>query len=86
LSRFKVDNTYLIDNIVYQDLITFQEAKIKNIRGICLDDYITGNNNVIKTLLDKKAKSSYTDQIRVIKNQINFIYGLLLMKDELKNM
>jgi hypothetical protein len=54
------------------------------IKWIYCDDYLTDNNDVIKTLLEKKAKSSDIDQKMVIKNQINFIHSLLLMKDKLK--
>jgi hypothetical protein len=83
-SRFKACNIYVIDNIAYQDLIQYQEAEMKILRGICLNDSSTDNNTVIKSLLDKKAKSSDADEIRVIKNQINFIHGLLLMSRKLK--
>jgi hypothetical protein len=33
-SRFKVDNTYIIENKAYEDLIRFQDAKIKILKGI----------------------------------------------------
>jgi hypothetical protein len=56
------------------------------IRGIYWEDYITDTNNVIKTLLDRKAKSSDADEIRNMISQINFINGLLLMKDKLKKL
>jgi hypothetical protein len=50
------------------------------------DECITDYNNSIKTLLNIKAKSSDINQIMAIKNQINFIHSLLLMKDKLKNL
>jgi hypothetical protein len=35
-SKFKADSTttYIIDNIAYEDLINFQDAKIKILKGI----------------------------------------------------
>jgi hypothetical protein len=33
-NRFKADNIYTIDNIPYEDLINFQDAKIKILKGI----------------------------------------------------
>jgi hypothetical protein len=56
---------------------------MKILRG-SWNDYATDTNTVIKTLLDAKAKSSDADEIRTIKNQINFIHGVLLMKDNIK--
>jgi hypothetical protein len=46
-------------------------------------DYID-NNDVLKKLLASKSQIDYVDVIRKIKNQINFIYGLLLTKDKIK--
>jgi hypothetical protein len=57
---------------------------MKIIKGISWDEYITDNRIVMKILLDRKTKSSDTYQIMAIKNQINFIHDLLLMKDKLK--
>jgi hypothetical protein len=79
-----VGNSSVIDSMTYLDLIGHQNANIKRIRGIFWDKYRTDNNDVIKTLLDTKTKSSDSDQIRAINSQINFMHALLLMKDKLK--
>jgi hypothetical protein len=57
---------------------------MKVVKWICCDEYIADNTDVIKTLLEWKAKSSDADPIKAVKYQINFIQGLLLMKDKLK--
>jgi hypothetical protein len=54
-SRFKVCSRYVIDNIVYQDLITYQNAKIKIIRGIYWEENTIDTADIIKTLLDRKT-------------------------------
>jgi hypothetical protein len=56
-SRFKKDNAYTIDNIIYKDLITYQDAKIKIISNIYWDEgYIDNINDVLKDLLAIKLK------------------------------
>jgi hypothetical protein len=60
---------------------------MKILRGTRWDEYTSDTNNeIIKILLDKKAKSSGVDEIKYFKNQIKLIQGLLLMKDKLKTM
>jgi hypothetical protein len=53
-------------------------------KEIYWDEYITDNNDAIKTLTDRKTKSSDIDQIRNIKNLIDFIHRDLLMKNKQK--
>jgi hypothetical protein len=84
--QFKAGTNNVIDNIVYQDLIRYQDVEMKIIRGIYLDEDKTGNNLMFKIGLDSKAKLSDIDGIRVIKNQFTFIHDLLLMKDKLKKL
>jgi hypothetical protein len=57
-SRFKKGNVYTIDNITYNDLIQYQNAKIKIISGIFWEsmDYID-NNEELKDLLAIKSYS-----------------------------
>jgi hypothetical protein len=80
-SRFKKGNTYTIDNITYKDLIEFQNAKIKIISGIYWEsmEYID-NNEVLRNLLAIKSQINDADEIRKIKNQINFFHGLFFTK------
>jgi hypothetical protein len=84
-SRFKKDNVYTIDNITYKDLSKYQDAKIKIISGIYWEsmEYID-NNDVLNNLLAIKSQINDADEIRKIKNQINFIHGFLLTKDKIK--
>jgi t-SNARE complex subunit (syntaxin) len=42
------------------------------------------NNVVLKNLLAIKSQTDNIDEIRKIKNQINFIHSLLLTKDKVK--
>jgi hypothetical protein len=83
-SRFKKGNVYTIDNITYNELITYQDAKIKIISEIYWDEGYIDNNNVLKDLLYIKSWSNDIDEIHKIKNQINFIHDLLLTKDKIK--
>jgi hypothetical protein len=48
-STFKKDNVYTIDNITYNDLIQYQDAKIIN--GIFLDEGYVDNNDELKNIL-----------------------------------
>jgi hypothetical protein len=87
-NKFKADNIYTIDNIAYEDLINFQDAKIKILKGIYWDN--SDNNktvnasDIILNLLDKKYNSLDKIEIKNIKNTINYVHGLLLLKDKLK--
>jgi hypothetical protein len=84
-SKFKKGNVYTIDNITYKDLIEYQNAKIKIIDRIFWDEgYIDNINDVLNNLLVIKSQIDDVDEIRKIKNQINFIHGLLLTKDKIK--
>jgi hypothetical protein len=65
-------------------LIVYQEANIKITRGIYWDEGITGNDYIISDLLVRKYNTSDVNEIKNIKNDINYIHGLLLMKDKLK--
>jgi hypothetical protein len=83
-SRFKTDIRYVIDSISYQDVKEYQNSKIKIVKGIYLYEYITENKDIIKTLLDINVKSSDINQIKAIKNQIDYVHGIILMKGKLK--
>jgi hypothetical protein len=84
-SRFNKGNVYTIDNITYYDLIQYQDARIKIISGIYWDGNYIDNNEVMKNLLAIKSQIEDVDEIRKIENQINFIHGLFLTKDKIKN-
>jgi hypothetical protein len=84
-SKFKKDNVYTIDNITYKDLIEYQDVKIKIISGIFwAEGYIDDSNDVLNNLLAIKSEINDVEEIRKIKNQINFVHGLLLTKDKIK--
>jgi hypothetical protein len=84
-SRFKKDNVYIIDNITYNDFIQYQNVKIKIISSIYWNEGYIDNNEIRRNLLSIITKSENVNEIRQIKNQINFIHVLLLTKDKLKN-
>jgi hypothetical protein len=83
-SRFKKDNVYTIDTLTDNDLIQCQNAKIKIISGVYWDAEYVDNNEVLKDLLAIKSQINDINEIRKIKNQINFVHGLLLTKDKIK--
>jgi hypothetical protein len=83
-SRIKILNAEIIENIVIQDLIRYHNAKIKVIQEIYWEESIIDNPDIIKGLLNRKELSSDTTQIKTIKNKINFVHPLSLMKNELK--
>jgi hypothetical protein len=84
-SKFKKDMLCTIDNITYKDLIEYHNAKMKIIDGIFWDEgYIDNSNDVLNNLLAIKSQINDVDEIHKIKNQINFVHGLLLTKDKLK--
>jgi hypothetical protein len=82
--RFKENNKYVIDDTIYYDLTIYQEAKIKIISCMYLDEGITGNDSFISDLLVRKYNTDNVNEIKNIKNDFNYIHGLLLMKDKLK--
>jgi hypothetical protein len=87
-SRFQGDNVYTIENFLYNDLIQSQNTKIKIINGIYCDGdegYID-NIQVLRDLLEIKSHSDNFDEIRKIKNQINFIQDPKLTKDKRKRL
>jgi hypothetical protein len=47
-----------------------------------LDEGITGNDSIISDLLVRKYNTDDVNKIKNIKNDINYIHGLLLMKDK----
>jgi hypothetical protein len=58
---------------------------IKIISGIYWDEsYIDNTNDILNNLLYIKSHSNDIDEIHKIKNQINFIHGLLLTKEKIK--
>jgi hypothetical protein len=65
-------------------LIVYQGAKLKIIRGIYWDEGINDNDFIILDLLVKKYNTDDENEIKNIKNDINYIHGLFLMKDKLK--
>jgi hypothetical protein len=83
-SRFKQNKRYVIDDITYYDLIVYHIAKLKIIRGIYWDEGIFDNDFIISDLLVRKFNLDDVNEIKNIKNDINYIHGLLLMKDKLK--
>jgi hypothetical protein len=83
-SRFKVVGTFVIYIIVHHDLTSYQDTSLKIIREIYCDQCEIDHIGIIKHLFDRKIASSDVDQIRYIKNQVNFIHGWLLLKDKLK--
>jgi hypothetical protein len=76
LSWFKGDKTYIIGNITSQDLIQNQDAKMKVIRRISKDEYTIDNTDIVKLDKIKKSCHQIINQTNVIKNQIDFTYGL----------
>jgi hypothetical protein len=55
------------------------------ISGIYWEGYIDNSNDVLNNLLATKSQiNDDLDEIHKIKNQINFIHGLLLTADKLK--
>jgi hypothetical protein len=65
-------------------LIVHQDVKLKIIRGIYWDEGINDNDFIISNLLVKKYSTDDENEIKNIKNDINYIHRLLLMKDKLK--
>jgi hypothetical protein len=52
--------------------------------GVYLDERYIDNYGFLKDLLAIKPQIEDDNEIRKIKNQINFIHGLLLTKDKIK--
>jgi hypothetical protein len=82
--RFKENNRYVLDDITYYDLIVYQEAKLKIIKGIYGDEGINSNDYIISDLLVRKYNRDNVNEIKNIKNDIHYIHGLLQLKDKLK--
>jgi monomeric isocitrate dehydrogenase len=58
---------------------------MKLISGIYWDEgYINNSNDVLNNLLAINSQTDNVDEIRKIKNQINFIHVFLLTKDKIK--
>jgi hypothetical protein len=57
---------------------------MKILNGIYLNSGYIDNTKIITDLLMVRTISTDINQIKAIKNQINFIHGLLIMKDILK--
>jgi hypothetical protein len=83
-SRFKKDNRYVRDDITYYDLFVYQEAKLKIIRGIYWDEGTNDNDYIISDLFVRKYNTDDDNEIKNIKNDINYIHGLFEMKDKVK--
>jgi hypothetical protein len=49
--RFKASNTYIIDNIAYQDLMRYQYAKMTIADDICWDSGYIDNTNIVFALI-----------------------------------
>jgi hypothetical protein len=78
-SKLKKDNRYVIDDITYYDLIVYQETKLKIIRGIYWDEGITGNDYIISDLFVRKYNTDDVNEIKNIKNDIDYVHGLVLI-------
>jgi hypothetical protein len=72
---FQKGNVYTIDNITYNDLIQYQNAKIKITSGIFWDGDYIDNHEVLKYLVACKSQTDKINEIGHIKNKIIFIHG-----------
>jgi hypothetical protein len=83
-SPFKAGDTSIIGNIAFQNLIWYKYAKIKIVLDYYCNYFNFDNTEIVSNLLMWKIGSNHINQIKAIKNQVNFFHDLLLMKDKRK--
>jgi hypothetical protein len=58
---------------------------MKILRGIYWNEDVINNSHIIIDLVKKKSQEVISEEeIKDMKNKINFVYGLLRMKEKLK--